>query len=301
MSHRFLIAGLMVWMLPATASAQTAEEITDALGIPQADILSVSLELGTSNMLGTTAAQGTINAFDDPMGYLGSGYFSQLADCDDIDLGTSGEPGDRAEIRVELTTPPGIHGFSFASYFLSREYPQFVGSEYNDSYTVWQDSSAFQGNIVFDLVGSVIDVNSALFAVTNPALLLGTGFDCPQGGGGTGWIVTVSPATAGETFSLTFSVGDVSDGVWDSGVFIDNFQWTTYAPPAPCTAHVGDDLCGDDDDDFPTDDDDTESIPAAGENDADHPASCAVFASAGSSISIVWIAGAVALFVRRRI
>ena len=200
-------------------------QVIDALGIPSSDIVSVQMQLGTDPMLDSTAGLGTISATDAPAGLLYTGQVDQMTSCSDFDMGGTGENGDTVQIRVDLETPPGMHSFKFNFYFLSREYPQWVGSEYNDSFTVTQNSSIYNGNIVFDQGGNVIDVNTALFTVTNPALLVGTGFDCAAGGGGTGWLTTVSPAVPGESFALIFAIGDVFDGIWDSAVFLDGFQW----------------------------------------------------------------------------
>ncbi len=313
MFNRLSLACALAFVFPVSAAAQTAQDVINALGIPQADIQSVGLQLGNTAMLGTAASQGTITAFDGSMGYIGSGDFSQLAACTDVDNGVAGDGGDTVRILVELTTPQGMNSFAFNSYFLTREYPSFVGSEYNDSFQVQQDSAAYTGNIVFDLVGNLVNVNSALFVVTDPALLAGTGFDCAHGGGGTGWVQTISPATPGETFTLTFVIGDVMDGIYDSGVFLDTFLWLPFAPPAPCTAHVGDDACGDYDDSFPDDDDDMaddddtadedgvddDDTPVAPEEE--EPNTCATLSRAGGSVSAIWLAGMAAVFARRRL
>jgi len=71
-------------------------------------------------------------------------------------------------------------------------------------------------------------VNNALFSVTNPSQLVGTGFDQD---GATGWVTTIAPCTGGETMSLTFEIYDVADGVWDSAVMIDNLQFSETPPP----------------------------------------------------------------------
>jgi hypothetical protein len=44
-------------------------------------------------------------------------------------------------------------------------------------------------------------------------------------GGATGWLTTQAPVMPGETFTLEFMIWDAGDGVLDSSVLIDNFQW----------------------------------------------------------------------------
>ena len=55
-----------------------------------------------------------------------------------------------------------------------------------------------------------------------------TACDTPQMaslGGATGWLTTQAPIAPGETFTLEFMIWDAGDGVLDSSVLIDNFQW----------------------------------------------------------------------------
>ena len=291
----FTWIGMMSLILPGMAVAQSAEEFIDALGIPEGDIDDITLISGTENMLGSPDGQGSITAHAPPMGYMGTGIFDTLTSCEDEDLPPTGEDGDTIRIEVQLTPPAGMNGFRFYAYFLSREYPEWINSSYNDSFTVVQNSSAFNGNIALDTNGSVIEVDSNLFVVIDQAQLTGTGFDCSGGGGGTGWLQILSPATEGESFTLTFTIGDAGDGIYDSGVFLDSFQWIDNAPPTPCTAHLGDDSCdvmdGDDDDDAaPADDDDL----------ADHPATCALAPRPISPGAIALLTALLTVAYRRR-
>jgi hypothetical protein len=63
----------------------------------------------------------------------------------------------------------------------------------------------------------------------------GTGFECAPSmmedgdfrGSSTGWLQTSWPIGAGETFTLTFHIHDTSDGIFDSEVILDSFQFIT--------------------------------------------------------------------------
>jgi hypothetical protein len=62
--------------------------------------------------------------------------------------------------------------------------------------------------------------------------ITGTGYECsgstsdgPQYGSSTGWLQTSWPIDGGETFSITFHIHDTSDGVYDSQVIIDAFEF----------------------------------------------------------------------------
>ena len=50
----------------------------------------------------------------------------------------------------------------------------------------------------------------------------GTGFDRD---GSTGWLRTSWPIEGGEVFTLTFSIHDEGDGIYDSLVILDNFRF----------------------------------------------------------------------------
>jgi hypothetical protein len=68
---------------------------------------------------------------------------------------------------------------------------------------------------------------------------MGTGFDLDDGGrpvgGSTGWLTTTAPVTPGDTLKLRFAIFDEGDGIYDSSVLIDNFQWLAGAVSAPIT------------------------------------------------------------------
>jgi hypothetical protein len=63
----------------------------------------------------------------------------------------------------------------------------------------------------------------------------GTGFECAESasqdsesyGSSTGWLQTAWPISGGETFKLTFHIHDAQDGIFDSEVIIDAFQFLT--------------------------------------------------------------------------
>ena len=59
--------------------------------------------------------------------------------------------------------------------------------------------------------------------------------DSPSKSGSTGWLRTSWPLEGGVTFGLTFSIHDEGDCVFDSIVFLDNFQWLGDAPEGGTT------------------------------------------------------------------
>ncbi len=49
-------------------------------------------------------------------------------------------------------------------------------------------------------------------------------------GGATGWLTSQAPVERGETFTLEFMIWDTGDGLLDSSVLIDNFEWIGGVP-----------------------------------------------------------------------
>jgi len=133
------------------------------------------------------------------------------------------------------------HGFSFDFLYASTEYPEWVGYSYNDAfYAILQAASTNGGattNIAFDQspAHEEICVNSAFFEDPPETNLEGTNFGwdpfiSEHIGGSTGWYRTEWPIEPNETFFLTFSIHDESDGIFDSLVIIDNFRWLFSTP-----------------------------------------------------------------------
>ncbi len=242
-----LLTALII--LPKIASA-AGEDLASALDVPEAHIEQVDAH-GAAGQRGVVPQLGPISAHvDGAMAMLTSGDVGRLQaqDAEDAMLSEGGhdptEPdalvNDQSLLTMQLRVPDDAHSFTFQWYFLSREYPVYVGSDYNDRFTVWQDGAAYEGNIVFDEGGNVVDVNNALFGVTDEASLSGTGIWRPSGGspsgydgGGTGWVNTTSPVEPGELLSLRFDIHDVADQVYDSAVLLDGFTWNEHSVEDP--------------------------------------------------------------------
>jgi hypothetical protein len=114
----------------------------------------------------------------------------------------------------------------FDFYFLSAEYPEFVGTQYNDKFEANITGSAYSGNAATDSMGNLVDVNSAFFTVVQSADLTGTGFENGVGGG-TGWLTMIVPVDPSDVVTISFTIYDVGDGIYDSMVLLDNFDWST--------------------------------------------------------------------------
>ncbi|MCK6526362.1 IPT/TIG domain-containing protein [Myxococcota bacterium] len=220
-----------------TARADDVNSFLDAMEVDLGDVSNVTTAGDLTKMLQVRTDLGILTPQEgSTMGLMYTGNYGQLPQCTDSDnapMNSAG--GDTISVEFDAQVPSTANSFIFSFYFLSREYPIYVGSTYNDSFTVYLSSAAWNGNIVFDAAGNVIDVNNALFVVTDSASLSGTGFHCPMAGGGTGWVSTIAPVEPGETLHVKFEIGDISDGVFDSAVLVDDFYWSELDPKQPYT------------------------------------------------------------------
>ena len=213
----------LVPLEPRLLMAATPAQIADALDLPAGttvtytgDPTAVATRTGSSLFLFPTGG-------DD---YL----FLSTGDAEDVDslpnssgsqgtdLGESGEAGDEATISFTLTVPD--FGAATASLkidftFLSEEFPEFVGSSFNDTLSVLIDGN----DIALDQAGNVMNVNNALFdgsLSTN-----GTFFD-----GRTEVLTAGYSIPAGQTtIDVVISIKDEGDGIYDSAAIIDNVRF----------------------------------------------------------------------------
>lgn len=155
-----------------------------------------------------------------------------------------GYPRDQAVLTLVLRVPEGMHYLCYDFQFFSAEYPEYVGSQYNDKFEVTVNSPSC------GVSKYVCDVNSGNF-VLNSRYIPGTGFDIfaqsgnpkdvdwvdniprnPGADAGATALVTVShPVAPFEEVTVTFSVRDVGDNQFDTAVFLDNLVFSGYAKP----------------------------------------------------------------------
>jgi len=159
--------------------------------------------------------------------------------------GTVSKANDLCGITMTLKAPPGAKGFAFDFIFFSAEYPEWVGTQFNDTFNAMMDSEVFDNeNIAFDKNGKPISINVAFFTICNGqgctepgSKLEGTGygkFVKKQGGidvlvgGATGWLTTTVPVVPNETFTLRLVIYDEGDHIYDSDVLLNNFRWVEF-------------------------------------------------------------------------
>ena len=138
--------------------------------------------------------------------------------------------------KMALNVPGGSNCLAFDMSFGSEEYPEYVGSAFNDGFIAELDTNDWNvvgstisapHNFAKDANGGFMSVNSPIFA--NPANVVlppanGTEYD-----GMTPNLTATTTVTPG-THTLYLSIFDAGDAALDTGVFFDNLR--TYAAAA---------------------------------------------------------------------
>jgi hypothetical protein len=141
-------------------------------------------------------------------------------------------------LRIDLDVPVGVNcllGMDFR--FLSMEWPEFVGTQYNDAFiaevgeSTWTTSGSeitAPGNFAFDPTGSPISINAAGVTSMTPEHAADTPFAAHAA---TPALTAATPLEPGPT-SLFLSIFDQGDRILDSAVVIDNLRLGQVADPA---------------------------------------------------------------------
>ena len=149
-----------------------------------------------------------------------------------VDRGSHGSSGDKSALVISLKVPEGANSLVLDFQFLSAEYPEYVGSTYNDKFRIDVTGTGWSGNAAKDPKGSAVNVNSVLFSVKGGKKLSGTGMDNGVGGS-TDWVSTHIPVKSGTTVKLDISVADDSDGYYDSIGIVDGLRWSSQKLTQP--------------------------------------------------------------------
>jgi hypothetical protein len=134
---------------------------------------------------------------------------------------------DMVQLRLKLRVPQNMNCASFGFAFYSEEFPEFLDSPYNDTFTaelggtnlsISNTTVVAPLNFAFDTEKRAIAINSTDFTASGNT---GTTYD-----GATPLLRAQTPITPGATVDFVFSVQDLGDSIWDSAVFLDKFFWS---------------------------------------------------------------------------
>ncbi len=136
-------------------------------------------------------------------------------------------------MRVDLNVPKGANCLSFDFRFLTEEYPEFVGSEFNDAFIAelgisnWDASGkksplvVSPRNFASDTKGSPIRINKTGVTGMTAFRAKGTTYD------GATRKLRASTRIKPGLRRLYLSIFDQGDRIYDSAVFLDNLRTST--------------------------------------------------------------------------
>jgi hypothetical protein len=208
----------------------------------------VSATLDTSDPTGVGVGTSRLGRFFPRQGgsfaILSTGL-ATTAETPDDSQGTSGILGglntsqgeDMVQLRIVLAPPAGAQCLGFDFAFFSEEFPEFVGSNFNDAFLAELGGSNFQivgntitapRNFAVDPAGNLISINSVFGVSPNTQ----STYD-----GATAALRAVAAlnSSAFPTVELVLTIADLGDSIYDSAVMLDNFTFSTSG----CNAGAG--------------------------------------------------------------
>ena len=219
----------------ATFAPLTPAQVTAAIDMPPAQVVSVNF--GTSDTAGTDVFGVAIGSFPtDGTDYLvlsTGATTSALLPNDSPSTSTvleglnTANGQDLVQLTLVLDPPNWATCLAFDFAFLSEEFPEWVGSSFNDVFIAEYGQSDFEEvnaqviapyNFAYDTAGNVVSVNT-VFGVT-AGNAQGTTYD-----GGTPTLTARTPLDTTNPITIILSIMDLGDSVYDSTVLIDNFRW----------------------------------------------------------------------------
>ena len=150
--------------------------------------------------------------------------------CTDVstDFPTNGTPNDTISLRIDFKDNTASTLY-FQYVFGSEEFPEWVGSQYNDAFSL-----TLNGQSLAKLSnGSVVNINNLAAStdlILNPP---GTGPANQETklDGYSKPLLFAGALKPGQTNTLLITIGDVGDGIYDSAVFLKGGTLGTVRPP----------------------------------------------------------------------
>ncbi|MEN8214874.1 MAG: Calx-beta domain-containing protein, partial [Pseudomonadota bacterium] len=210
-------------------------DLAKAMDIPVSQIVSVSL--GTSDQEGVSIFTAPLGDFFPINGesfvIMSTGMASSASLPNNegnlsstLDGLNNSQGNDMVQMEFNLQAPTGSTCLRFEFSFLSEEFPEYVGSSYNDVFTAEYPNSdlTIVGNSVvaplnfaYDTEDNMLSVNT-VFGVFDST---GTTYD-----GSTPLLTATTPIDSTQPVRVIFTIQDMGDSIYDSAVFLDNFRWS---------------------------------------------------------------------------
>lgn len=226
----------IVSILPAVlavSSALTVQNTNNADTLAKA-ILGEGIKLVSASFKGSAMSSGTFTA--GPQGIRNAGVLT-TGDVQDVisDPATDGEVDSKSDgaegaddlcgpladgatsydatvLSMEVELDDGFDGFAAEFVFATEEYPEYVGSAYNDVFGIFVDSK----QVAFDASGAPITVNGPFFSSSNVITPPNSGSSYQ---GSTPLLRSGAKASPG-AHHIDIAICDISDTLRDSSVFV---------------------------------------------------------------------------------
>jgi hypothetical protein len=211
-----------------------------ANGVSDVPLAGFPTALGTYTILTT----GDVGLADDPNGAEDSGQ------SQNYNSPARGDANDPTTLGVSFNVPANNDCLNFDYKFFSEEFPEFVGSSFNDRFIAELDKTTWTASgqestapLDFAARGTQVSINAIGPNAVSAANAAGTTYDAASAA-----LTTKTPVTPG-AHTLYLSIFDASDHIYDSAVFIDNLRFTNESkekcqPPDIFKGAVGVDLPG---------------------------------------------------------
>ena len=222
--------------------AATASQLVEALDIPPGIVTGSSLT-GSSAATAVFPSLGVLQPKQGTtLALLSSGVAGTSAPEPGVDFPPFGVAGDTVVLTIDVDVPMGANRLTFDYNFLSAEFPDFVGSVFNDTFTAELTDANGTRTI------ASASVNSSFFFAASGSRAAGTGFDIftedPSGvdtdfsgglpdAGVTDWQKVDVAIADGGPATLVFRIGDRGDGILDSAVVLDSVVITSLEAVDP--------------------------------------------------------------------
>lgn len=156
-----------------------------------------------------------------------------LEDSDNLATERGLSVHDATTLRIDVLVPDGTNCLALSYRFLSDEFPEYVGTPFNDAFMAELDTTTWQTDENNDIiapndfatkVGVPVSVNGVGPTAVSNAEAAATTFDAA-----TGLVTSKTPVTPGN-HSLYLSVFDQGDHIYDSVVMLDRLGFVNESP-----------------------------------------------------------------------